>query len=581
MRAATTFTSSGAPVTVSPRESSKFVKASATHFTALVWSICLVYFGLQVAYILRLPLVMDEFQGAETVIDLTERFPYRDFPTYKTLLGYYLQLPAMLLGGPPWRSLMFVKFEMAIVNTLTLAGGAFALRRFFQPGAVVLGLGLTVLMSNFLERSSELRVDMLTAWPAFASLLLLLGRRWLAAGAFAGISFLISQKGIYFNFAGGLATFVAVFSQGGRFDPRPPIRFAVGAFGVLLAYLLFWTALTSWDAVYYSTFVVPQRMAFQPLYQDIRFPYWVQTIERNPGFYAFALAALGQMAFDRTRSPAPVRDRILLVYGLVLVALSVWHRQPWPYYFVLLVPTLFVLCVSFFDRLSRTPGSKPRLLGMPRIVAAIYLAAGLCAPLLRLPLNLVRDNGFQREMVKLAYCALEPHEGYVAGMDMVYERMQPVGSLRWMDRTRLEFLRQMDPSSLRVLTDSMRSQQVKLWVVNYRTEGLPLALKDYAESEYTPMWGAIRIYGPRVPAGLDQVLLRFSGPYTITTVDGGAATIDGNSLESGSRIVLNAGPHSFQSDHGLRLQLRVPECEANADPRYKEPRDMFPAIYTY
>ena len=45
-----------------------------------------VYLALQAVYILRLPLVMDEFQGAHTVFRLTARLPYRDFQPYKTVL---------------------------------------------------------------------------------------------------------------------------------------------------------------------------------------------------------------------------------------------------------------------------------------------------------------------------------------------------------------------------------------------------------------------------------------------------------------------------------------------------------------
>lgn len=560
-----------------------FGEAAEVRFPRVVTAICLVYFGLQLAYVMRLPLVMDEFESAATVIDLTERFPYRDFPPYKTVLGHYLQLPAMLLGGPPWRSLMLVKLQMAVINTTALIAGAFVLRRFFSPAAVVLGLALTVLMSNFLERSSEIRVDMLTAWAGFASLLLLLGRRWAAAGLLAGVSFLISQKGIYFSLAGGLSTLVATFAgdQKRRFDMRPPMRFGGAAFGALLAYLLFWSALTSWGAVYFATFVRPQRIAFQTLYDDIRLTYWLQTIERNAGFYAFALVALLQLALQGSKSLAPLRDRMLLVYGTALLALSIWHRQPWPYFFVLVVPSLSVLCISFFDRLFRSASDRPRLLGMPRMVASVYILVGVAIPMVRVPVNLMRDNSFQKEMVTLAYCSLEPGEGYIAGMDMVYARRQPIGHLRWIDRPRAELLRQMNPTDLSAITDSLTNAPVKLWIENYRTQGLPPALRTYIEREYTPMWGNILIYGPEIPPGNAEVFLRFGGRYSVSTSDHGPAAIDGRSAPDGTTLQLNGGSHQIETAAGARLRLTVPVCESSADPRHREPADLFPDVYVY
>ena len=57
-------------------------------------------------------------------------------------------------------------------------------------------------MSTFLERAAELRVDMLTSLAGLVSFVLLLSRRYALAGLACGLSFLISQKGVYFFAAG-------------------------------------------------------------------------------------------------------------------------------------------------------------------------------------------------------------------------------------------------------------------------------------------------------------------------------------------------------------------------------------------
>jgi len=46
---------------------------------------------------------------------------------------------------------------------------------------------------------------------------------------------------------------------------------------------------------------------------------------------------------------APPSNLTLFVYALVLGALCIWHKQPWPYFFVLLVPTAYLLHVAWLD----------------------------------------------------------------------------------------------------------------------------------------------------------------------------------------------------------------------------------------
>ena len=47
----------------------------------------LLYFAIQVVYISRLPLVMDEFDGANEAYQLLDLTPYKDYRPYKTVLG--------------------------------------------------------------------------------------------------------------------------------------------------------------------------------------------------------------------------------------------------------------------------------------------------------------------------------------------------------------------------------------------------------------------------------------------------------------------------------------------------------------
>ena len=82
------------------------------------------YLGVQALYVPRLPLVMDEFQGARAAWRLLADVPYRDFTPYKTVLGYYLQLPALTLLEDPWLALLATKLWTALLGAAALAAGA-------------------------------------------------------------------------------------------------------------------------------------------------------------------------------------------------------------------------------------------------------------------------------------------------------------------------------------------------------------------------------------------------------------------------------------------------------------------------
>ncbi len=134
----------------------------------------LLYLLIQAVYLWRLPLVMDEFDGANEAYQLLDLTPYKDYRPYKTVLGYYVQLPPLLLTSDPWTGLMLSKFWLALINAAAIFASTLALASIFSPPAALVGQLLLISVTTFLERSSEIRVDMLTAWFGLASFLLLL-----------------------------------------------------------------------------------------------------------------------------------------------------------------------------------------------------------------------------------------------------------------------------------------------------------------------------------------------------------------------------------------------------------------------
>ena len=384
---------------------------------------------------------MDEFDGAYDVYRLKTQLPYLNFKPYKTVLGYYVQLPPLLIARDVWNGLMMIKSEMVLINTAMMLLGAFWLRRFFRRSAVVLALLALAAMSTYLERSSALRVDMMTAWAGFISLLFLLSKKEKWSGFFAGLSFLVSQKGICYIAAGNCALLIHFLWS--RRHKETLYRLGLFNLSMLVPvalYFTFWGILGSFSMTGQATFLSHHDIIFEKIY-DIRFRYWMQTLIRNPFFYIMAMFGLGVL-FHRSILRQSSSDesghsldqsRILLLYGIAIFVWGLWYRQPWPYFFVSLIPTFFVLVVASFEDYLPNTTSWRHFFSRPAVIMLIVF--GLVYPLSRVIVVLGRDNGYQQHMVQLAGALIEDDEYYISGVDVLYDREEANARLRRLNRT--------------------------------------------------------------------------------------------------------------------------------------------------
>ncbi len=547
-------------------------------FAATVAGLCVFYAVLETTYVLRLPVVMDEFQGARAVHRVADQLPYRDFKPYKTVLGYYLQLPALSLPGSIWERLLHVKLQMAGLNAVVLGAAAFVLSRRFDRRAVVAGLALLVTMSTFLERSAELRVDMPTALAGLAGLLLLLEKRIAWAGIACGISFLVSQKGIYYILATEVALIGWAVGARARDSWRNLLVFNLATAAPIAIYLGVWSLLAGPTAVFGSAVGDAGRIAIDRL-EDIRLRYWGRTVGRNPAFYGLAIAALWQLDRRRRAGSADRLDRLLLLYGAALVILAALHQQPWPYFFVLLIPTLWVLIVAGFDRglptwVKLDPGR--------RLLAVVVLVVlGLLLPLSRLKANLERDNGFQRQMVELAEATLSEDDTYLAGVAMLWNREQAHTALGWLDRLQLARLEALSDADLTRLIAELRESPPKAILDNYRIHQLPHRLRLALVGLYELRWGNLLLYSPVVDPEAASFRIAYSGEYEVLSEGPSVGTLDGREIALGEIVRLEAGRHHHSGPDRIRLRLRTPELDPLLDPRYRERRALFPHVYDY
>lgn len=549
-----------------------------SRFRAAIAVACLAYLAIEAGYVFRVPLAMDEFQGAFTVHHLGEGLPYRDFQPYKPVLGYYAQLPFLMGASGVWSGLVQVKLGMAALTAITLAFVALRLGRRFDPIAVLLALALLVCMSTFLERSASLRVDMMTGLCGLLSLLFLLEARFARAGLLAGLAFLVSQKGIYFFMAGvGAIGLHAVLARRSRETLLRVLRFVTPAVGVWLVYFTFWSVLSSVDAVWTATVGAHREVALARTYSIHH--YWVQTAVRNPYFWGVALLAIGALSARRSSAPEGDRDWHLWIYGAVLLGLGFWHRQPWPYFFVMLIPTAFVLSVAFFDLEVSRARSEGR--GLGRTLLAIYLAIGVLYPLTRVPLALSRDNGFQRNTVELANALLGEHDRYLAGVNLLYTGRQTPRELSWLDGRRLARLGRLGPEEIAALEARLGSDPPRLVIDNYRLRRLPAPLRGVLATRYVPLWGNISVYAPAVAPEKDRFGVRFPGEYRLETRAGARVEVDGAPVSPGAILRLAAGDHTNRSEAPFRLVPRIELPASLREPGYRESRPLFPEVYGF
>jgi hypothetical protein len=523
-------------------------------FHLVVFTIVALYCALQFLYIAHLPLVMDEFDGAYEAYHLRHAVPYRDFTPYKTVLGYGVELLGTFAAHSVWPRILAIKAEIVLINCGMLFAAALMLSRMVSRSAVAAALALLIVCSTFLERSSELRVDMLTAWAGLWSLLALLRRRPVLAGALAGLSFLVSQKGAFYIVAGAAALGVEwLLERKNIARLKAVVAYSAASIGAIAAYVAVWGAVTSFGVVLHATFVGGAQAAMVGDY-EIRSVYWQQVIGRDPMYFAIVAVALVVTA---------IRGNLLacLYTGVILIQAAM-YSQPWPYFFVVIFPTLFVAQAFFFDRVEwRTP------------VAIAVIALALVYPLRRVGVVMNRHNDYQSYTVDLAAALLGPHDTYLAGTDLIHDHEQWPRELARLGMPVLIDFGKRPPDFAQGILERIDQRPPKLLIGNYRLEGLPKPVRRYLHAHYARLSGSVCLYAPEVAAG--NARIAFGGLYRTS----GAVAIDGIPHAAGEQFELAPGTHRIDSEAPVRLRL-LPRLDL-LDPRYTAEQNLYPNPYSY
>ena len=179
---------------------------------------------------------------------------------------------------------------------------------------------------------------------------------------------------------------------------------------------------------------------------------------------------------------------------------------------------------------------------------------------------------------------LDNDSDYVAGIELLYTKTQPIAGLRHLMGPAIAYLYQPNATLRAVMLPSLyedpnatpatviaalEQSTVKFYVNNYRMEALPSALKNYLASEYMHWWGSLYTYAPEILPGMQvMVRLKISGNYRVLASS--PIVLNGKTYHRNEIIYLKQGEYLSKSWGVYRLQW-LPKISANQNFTNDEP----------
>lgn len=461
---------------------------------------------------------------------------------------------AHLIGWDARSILLAGRMQTALLACATIALVYACARALGEDRVRALVIVLLLLcFSNFMERIFRTIAEPLAVFFAVAALLVVLrarelkGPQLVAAGILSGLSFLATQKSVYFNLALGLGLVA---------DAALMRRYAAGmARGAWL--VLGWTVpIIAYCFVFGGADPVPvaRNLIFGPLeiatrgggdYGGLR-QFVLQTLVRNYVLYTVCFSGMALSLMQIMKLDA--RRRIALIFSVVVTVLVFAHSQPWPYVFIMALPFMSLWSLTLFDGVARV-----RYLRVAWIALATAMAVSFVANVLYLRF----DNAAQLELVARAESLLAPGERYFDGVGMLPNRMEP--TTLWLDKHYvLKTLRESGHSdAYNVLSKS--PPKLILW--SYRMDYIYPVVAPLILNSYVRIAPNLRIAGSRIYPGQRKIFdVPIAGSYALYSADGtplwGQVEIDGTVL--GPPFHLATGPKTVTLRNGTGEALLLP-----------------------
>ncbi|TGQ17467.1 MULTISPECIES: hypothetical protein [unclassified Mesorhizobium] len=498
--------------------------------------------------------VMDEF----VQLGWAKYFSHGLFDTiwHPKAVGYAVFFGiAHLIGWDATSILLAGRIQTALLACATVATVYACARALGEDRNRALIIVLLLLcFSNFMERIFRTIAEPLAVFFAVAALLVVLrvrelrGWQLVAAGMLSGLSFLATQKSLYFNLALGLGLVV---------DAALMRRYAAGI--VRGAWLVLgWTIpIIAYCFIFGGTHPVPVAMnlLLGPVeiatrgggdYGGLR-RYVLQTFARNYVLYVFCFAG---MALSLTRiMRLGERRRIALVFSIVVTAQVFAHDQPWPYVFIMALPFMSLWSLTLLDGIA----ARARYVRVAQIALVTAMGISFVANLLYLRF----DNAAQLDLVTRAESLLAPDERYFDGVGMLPNRMEP--TTLWLDKHYvLATLREgKNSEAYNVLSKS--PPKLILW--SYRMNYIYPVVAPLILNSYVRVAPNLRIAGFRLQPGERKIFeVPIAGNYALYSADGtplqGEVEIDGAVLAPPFHLA--TGPKTVALRNGSGEALLLP-----------------------
>jgi hypothetical protein len=586
-------------------------------------ALCLSYLSITLAYNHYAMLSVDEFWFAHRIYEYKSGLPYRDFAPYKTILGYYLLLPAMLSDRGIMQTLFWTKDFLALLNMFVLFASSLWLTRFFSRTGILCSLAILISSEIVISYSTQLRVDLPGYWLGFFALLLLLDKRYWLAGVFLGLGFLTTQKTLWYLIACNAALAVQWLMYQRRLqDIKPVMIFNAACAVMIIAYLFFWSLVTDWNTVISSVFHEASAMYRLDWYNSTRAAFWQTIILDNPLLFLSWPCCLFSLliTYEKDKSYAP--RLFVTTFAFVILSCLIPYKQVFPYYMQVTIPVFFILYAAFITWLNGFfKTAAPQLLVRPlalwlilacyvltlaacilifnlpyiyllialipvllmayatrqympvlllRLIVLTGIFMGLLYPLALMPVKLAWLNGsYQRAHIAAINTLLNEGGDYVAGIELIYNKTQPIKGLRHLMAPAVAYLYQPtaklqevmlaslyeDPhASMASVIADLQQSSVKFYVNNYRINALPAKIHAYLENEYAHWWGSIYLYAPLIAEGQKTLALKFAGNYFIESRET-FVRINGKPYASHTIIYLPRGVLTSNATGIFRLKL--------------------------
>ena len=133
------------------------------HFYFSLLGVLLFYFILEWLSIHHKALCNDDFWLTYHNMEYLKGMPYRDFPPYKSVLGYYFFLPGLLLSPNMQGVTPFIQMKLWItcLNMLGFLGISLWMKKFYTSKAILFTWLIIIPSPMFLYSSTQIRVDFL------------------------------------------------------------------------------------------------------------------------------------------------------------------------------------------------------------------------------------------------------------------------------------------------------------------------------------------------------------------------------------------------------------------------------------